>query len=335
MTTVHPPGMKPTEAITTIDLRRTPGIRAQVLRFMPIGVLALLIISVSVANPNFLRPNSLLTALDSATPLLVLAVGAMLVILCGSIDLSVAALASMCSVLVALWVPALGGWAIPAAALAGAIAGCVQGLVHVIAQIPSFIVTLGGLAVWSGIGLIVSGASTIGVTGNELEWAFMRLGPAKIPSAALIAFAVVGVFALLLWATPLKRWYEAIGNAEPAAAIAGVPVSALKIGAFTASGLCAGLAGGLLVARTYSGAPNLADSLLLPVVAAIVVGGTAITGGYGGVGRTLIGVLIITVLRVGLSVAGVNPSYEQIVYGSLVILAVSLTIDRSKFAFVK
>lgn len=302
---------------------------------MPAVVLVVLVLAVAIANPNFLRPGSLLTAADSAAPLLVLATGAMLVILCGSIDLSVAALASMCSVLVALWVPSLGGWAIGAAVLVGALAGVLQGAIHVIAQIPSFIVTLGGLAVWSGIGLVVSGASTVGVEGDALEWAFMRLGDARIPSATLIALGLVGIVALIFWLTPVRRYFEAVGSAESAAILAGVPASQLKIAAFAVSGACAGLAGGLLVARTYSGAPGLADSLLLPVVAAIVIGGTAITGGYGGVGRTLIGVLIITVLRVGLSVAGVDPSFEQIIYGVLVIGAVSLTIDRSKFQFMK
>ncbi|WP_166787973.1 ABC transporter permease [Cryobacterium adonitolivorans] len=309
--------------------------RALFLRFMPGIVLVVLVLAVALANPLFLRPNSLLTAADSAAPLLVLAAGAMLVILCGSIDLSVAALASMCSVFVALWVPALGGWAVLAAVLVGATAGLIQGAVHVVAQIPSFIVTLGGLAVWSGIGLVASSAATVGVEGDSLEWAFTRIGDARIPSAALIAAGVAVLIAAVFWFTPVRRWFEAVGSAEPAAVLAGVPAAQIKLAAFTVSGACAGLAGGLLVARTYSGAPGLADSLLLPVVAAIVVGGTAITGGYGGIGRTVIGVLIITVLRVGLSVAGVDPSIEQIIYGVLVIGAVSLTIDRSKFQVMK
>lgn len=317
---------------TTVTSR---GRHTMLLRFMPGIVLSVLVLAVAVANPSFLRPNSLLTAADSAAPLLVLAAGAMLVILCGSIDLSVAALASMCSVLVALWVPSLGGWAILAAVVVGAAAGALQGGVHVVAQIPSFIVTLGGLAVWSGIGLVVSGAATVGVEGDSLEWAFTRIGDARIPSAALIAAAVAGLIAATFWFTPVRRWFEAVGTAETAAVLAGVPATQVKIAAFAISGACAGLAGGLLVARTYSGAPGLADSLLLPVVAAIVIGGTAITGGYGGIGRTVVGVLIITVLRVGLSVAGVDPSLEQIVYGVLVIGAVSLTIDRSKFQFMK
>jgi ribose transport system permease protein len=309
--------------------------RQLLLTVMPVIVLAALVAAIAIANPNFLRPASIWTVLDSAVPLMILAAGAMLVILCGGIDLSVAALASMSSVLVALWIPGLGGWAVPLVVVVCALAGLVQGAVHVVAQVPSFLVTLGGLAVWSGIALVVSGASTIGVTGTTLDWAFTRIGAWRIPSAVLIGAGIVALFALVLALTPVRRWLIAIGSSESAALLAGVPVAQTKIAAFVVSGACAGFAGVMLVGRTFSGAPGLADSLLLPVVAAIVVGGTAITGGFGGIGRTVIGVLIITVLRVGLSVAGVDSSYEQIFYGVLVIAAVALTIDRSKLPFVK
>jgi ribose transport system permease protein len=101
------------------------------------------------------------------------------------------------------------------------------------------------------------------------------------------------------------------------------------------SGLFAGLAALLLSASQFSGSPTLADALLLPTIAAVVVGGSAITGGVGGPLRTLVGALIIAVLRVGLSVVGVDPSYEQIVYGAVVIAAVALTLDRSRMGVVK
>ncbi|WP_127793740.1 ABC transporter permease [Agromyces sp. LHK192] len=321
--------------VADVPRRISASRRRMLLTIMPIVVLVVLVVAIGVANPNFLRPSSIWTALDSAVPIMILAAGAMLVILCGGIDLSIAALASLSSVLVALWIPILDGWAVPAVVLVGAAAGLLQGAVHVVAQVPSFLVTLGGLAVWSGIALVASGASTIGVSGTTLDWTFTRLTDARIPSAVVIAVVVVALFALVLHLTPARRWLIAIGSSEPAALLAGAPVAQVKIAAFTVSGACAGFAGVMLVGRTFSGAPSLADSLLLPVVAAIVVGGTAITGGFGGIGRTVIGVLIITVLRVGLSVAGVDPSYEQIFYGVLVIAAVALTIDRSKLPFVK
>ncbi|WP_022891318.1 ABC transporter permease [Agromyces subbeticus] len=316
--------------------RLTQSARRQLLlTVMPMVVLAALVAAIAIANPNFLRASSVWTVLDSAVPLMILASGAMLVILVGGIDLSVASLASMASVLVALWIPALGGWAVPVVIIVCALAGLLQGAIHVVAQVPSFLVTLGGLAVWSGVALLASGASTIPVSGTTLDWTFTRIGAWNVPSAVLIAAALVTVFALVLAFTPVRRWLISIGSSEPAALMAGAPVTQTKIAAFVVSAACAGFAGIMLVGRTYSGAPTLADSLLLPVVAAIVVGGTAITGGFGGIGRTVVGVLIITVLRVGLSVAGVDSSYEQIFYGVLVIAAVAMTIDRSKLPFVK
>lgn len=301
---------------------------------MPSVVLAVLVLTLSTRNPDLRSVGSLLTIADSAAPLLVLAVGATLVILCGGIDLSIASLASLASVLLALWIPTLGAAAaVPIVALAG-LAGAVQGVVHVKAKVPSFIVTLGGLALWSGIALVISGARTVPVTDlPAIRWAFTTV--VGVPSAVLIALAVVVLLGALLRLTPAGRWVRAVGHAEPAARLAGVPVDAVKVAAFTTSGACAGLAAVLLVARTFSGAPSLGATLLLPAVAAVVVGGTAITGGHGGIGRTVVGALIVVVLRVGLSLVGIDAGFESIIYGVLTIGAVALTLDRAKLGVLK
>lgn len=300
----------------------------------PSAVLVVIVLALSGPNPDLRSASGLLTIVDSAAPLAVLAVGATLVILCGGIDLSIAALAALSSVLLALWTPALGtAAAVPVVAVA-ALAGAVQGVVHVKARVNSFIVTLGGLALWSGIALVISGARTIPITDlDAIRWAFTTV--AGVPSAVLIALAVVVLLGALLRLTPAGRWVRAVGHAEQAARLAGIPVDAVKVAAFTASGACAGLAAVLLVARTYSGAPSLGATLLLPAVAAVVVGGTAITGGHGGIGRTLVGALIVIVLRVGLSLVGVDPGVESVIYGVIIIGAVALTIDRAKLGVLK
>ncbi|CAN5611760.1 ABC transporter permease [soil metagenome] len=297
-------------------------------------MLVALILFVSIADEDFFSVPSLRTLAESAAPLLVLATGVTIVILCGGIDLSIAALASFTSVLFALWVPHLGLFAaVPVVAVA-ALAGAVQGVVHVVTQVPSFVVTLGGMALWGGIALSVSGATTISVTDRAVvRWSTERI--LGLPVLVLAALAIVGFVAATMQLTPFGRWVRAVGNSEPAALLAGLPVLWVKITAFSASGACAGLAALMLVSRNYAGAPRLADSLLLPAVAAIVVGGTAITGGHGGLGRTIVGVLIIGVLRVGLSSTGVDQAWEQIIYGSLIIGAVAVTIDRSKLSALK
>ena len=301
---------------------------------MPTVVLVALLLALSTRNPDLLTADGLLALADSAAPLMVLAIGATLVILCGGIDLSIAALAALSSVLFALWIPSMGPAAALAVVVVAAGAGAVQGLVHVTAKVNSFIVTLGGLALWSGIALVISEARTVPVTDlDAIRWAFTDV--AGIPSAVLIALGVVVVLGAVLRLTPAGRWVRAVGHAEQAARLSGIPVGAVKVAAFTVSGACAGLAGVLLVARTFSGAPSLGATLLLPAVAAVVVGGTAITGGLGGIGRTVVGALIVIVLRVGLSLVGVDAGFESIIYGVLIIGAVALTIDRAKLDVLK
>jgi ribose transport system permease protein len=320
-----------------VDMKTRFGsdVRATASRLAPLGVLAVLVLAVAAVQPTFLSVRSVTTVLDESSSLMVLAVGETLVILIGGIDLSVAALASMATVLLARLLPELG-WAAPPLVVGfTTLAGAAQGFVHVRAQIPSFVVTLGGMGLWSGIALTVSNASSMSVSKgyDAIGWGFGNLG--GVPRSFLVALVILVLLASVVRWLPLGRWMHATGNAEPAALLSGVPVGRVKISAFALSGLCAGITGVLLVARSFSAAPGLADSLLLPALSAVVVGGTAITGGYGGLGRTFIGVLIIMVLRVGLAIAGVDPSFEQITYGSVLILAVALTIDRSKIPVMK
>ena len=131
------------------------------------------------------------------------------------------------------------------------------------------------------------------------------------------------------------RYSAAIGAGEAAAYASGVKVDRQKIIAFTLSAGFAGLAGVILAGRLASGSPTLANELLLPAIAAVVVGGTAITGGVGSIWRTLIGALIISVVRIGMTFVGVDIFAQQIVFGVVLVLAVAATIDRSKIPIVK
>jgi ribose transport system permease protein len=155
--------------------------------------------------------------------------------------------------------------------------------------------------------------------------------PNVIWVAALVA-------ALGIWSqkyTPFGRYSIAIGAGEPATWASGVRVNRYKVIAFAVSGALAALAGVLMAGREGSGSPTLADQLLLPAIAAVIVGGTAITGGAGGIGRTAVGALIITIVRVGMTFIGVDIFAQQIVFGVVLVLAVALTIDRTKIVIVK
>jgi ribose transport system permease protein len=303
--------------------------------FMPLIALVVLVAALTVADPDFLTQRSLTAALRTAAPLIVLAAGATLVVLCGGIDLSIAALASLSTVLLALWLPDLGGLATPVVIGVAAAIGAAQGVAHVLLRIPSFIVTLGGMSVLSAVALVVSGAGTVRVVDDStVAWLDLYIG-GYVPMSAAMALVVVALIALVLKVTPLQSWVSATGYSESAARLAGTPVDLVKIGAFCVSGACAGFAAVMLVSRQFSGGPTMADNLLLPAVAAIVVGGTAITGGHGSVWRSLAGALVVTLLRVGLPIVGVPSAYEQILYGVIIVVAVALTLDGSKVSIIK
>lgn len=324
-----------TKPASEAAVRRGPTVTDRVTSFMPVIALVALVVALSLADPDFLTERSLIAVANTAAPLAVLAAGATLVVLCGGIDLSIAALASLSSVLLALWLPNLGGLTTLAVVAVAGGAGLLQGVIHVYFRIPSFIVTLGGMSIFAAIALVVSEAGTVPVVDDgPISWANMFVA-GRIPTAVVVAVVLVAVLALIIKATPLDSYLTATGFSESAARLAGIPVDMVKIGAFCVSGACAGLAAVLLVSRNFSGSPTMADSLLLPAVAAIVVGGTAITGGHGSLWRTLAGALVVTLLRVGLSTVGVPSAYEQILYGAIIVIAVALTLDRSKVLIIK
>lgn len=300
----------------------------------PVLVLAALIAALGLFEPSFLSFYSLTVLAGESSVILLLATAQTIVILLGGIDLSMAALASLASVLIAIGLPIAG---LPG--LLGVLAlttglGALQGLTHARAQAPSFVVTLAGMGLCSGAALAISPA-TVPVAGGYEIVGWLRGKVMGLPAAFVFAVCLLVLLAALLRWLPLGRYVYAIGMGETAALLSGIRVARVKVLAFALTGLFAGLAGMLLVARTHGGHPSVADSLLLPSIAAVVVGGTAITGGSGGLGRTLAGVLIIAVLRVGIAVAGLDPGYEPLAYGAVIVAAVVLTIDRSRTTIVK
>jgi len=303
--------------------------------FMPVVVLLALLVGLTVAKPSFASVASAQVLAEQTSILLVLCVGQTLVIMLGGIDLALAAMASLASILIGLWLPTNGIFAILGVLTFTTLAGALTGFVHAKAQVPSFIITLGTLGIWSGFALALSAGTTIPVREHYdlIGWMADRTGP--IPNSAAVALVFVGLVMAAMRLLPMGRYVEAIGLAEPAAVMSGIRTVRAKTLIFALSGFGSGLAALMLVARMNSGAPSLADSLQLPTVAAVVVGGTAITGGVGGLNRTIVGALIIMVLRVGMAVIGIDAAYEQIVYGGIVILAVGLTIDRARILIVK
>ena len=309
---------------------------ARLRRATPLLTLMALVALVGSLQPAFLAPGTLaVLAADTAT-LFILATGVAFVIMLGGIDLSIQAQASLASVVTALTLSRLGYLAFPLAVGIGAGLGFLGGLAHTKLKIPSFIATLALGGVVAGLALIVSHARSITLGDAERPYVAWVTGTTLgVPHEVMIALLVLALAHLVQAHTRFGRYSAAIGAGEAAAYASGVKVDRQKLIALTLSATLSAFAGVILAGRLKSGSPTLANELLLPAIAAVVVGGTAITGGVGSVWRTLTGALIISVVRIGMTFIGVDIFAQSIVFGTVLILAVALTIDRSKIPVVK
>lgn len=304
---------------------------------VPFFALVVLTLLVGVGSPVFLTLNSILSTMTDTAALFTLAAGITFVIMLGGIDLSGQSVAAVATVVCMLLITQLGFLAIPVAIAVGMFFGLANGLAQVYLKLPSFIATLAVGAVASSTALILSGERSVPMSGEERQvyFSWMIGETFGIPNQIFVAIAVL-IFSLYIERyTRFGYWSRAVGSGEPAAKAIGVPVNRVKITALVVSGGFAAFAGLIIAARLSSGSPTIADETLLPAIAAVVIGGTAITGGTGSVLNTLIGALMISVVRIGMTFVGVNIFAQQVVFGLLIIAAAAATIDRSKLPIVK
>jgi ribose/xylose/arabinose/galactoside ABC-type transport system permease subunit len=294
-------------------------------------VIVALAIVFTALQPRFLSPLNLRNITSQMSVLLVISVAGTLPILLGSIDLSIASVATFAGIVLAA---ALQGGtvngviAVLIALLAAAALGLLNGLLFARIRIPSFLVTLGTLFAIDGLGSWLVHGTPIAITDAGLSHFFVGdvLG---IPTIFLWALAVLAAATVFARYTRLGRHFYAVGGSEPAAVIAGINVTRVKVAAFVLSALLAGFSGVLLSFRALAGAPQQSAPLLLPAIGAIVIGGTALSGGVGGPLRTFIGVLLLTVLINGMQLLAVDPYLQLVVEGAVVIVAVVMSRERA------
>jgi ribose transport system permease protein len=237
--------------------------------------------------------------------------------------------------LAALLIRDYGEWSVLAVPLAGAAIGAINGVLAAYAKLPSFLITLGMLFAVNGMTLYLTRGTAIGVQPDlQIQSVFNGL-LFGVPTIALWALAawLLSVFAARR--TRFGRYLYAIGGGEAVAKLCGVPVARFKLYAFIVCGLLAGFAAILLMLRVSGSDPTMGAPLLLPAIAAVVMGGTPLTGGVGGPHRTLLGVLVITILQNGMNLADVNPFLQDVVLGAGVIIAVAINMDRRGLLLVK
>lgn len=297
-------------------------------------VIALIILMavITIINSNFLTANNLLNLLLQVTSNALIAFGMTFVILTGGIDLSVGSILALSSALTA---GLLGsGMPVTLAILISLILGCILGMMNGLlisyGKLAPFIVTLATMTIFRGATLVYTNGNPI-TKGLSDTFLFQFLGQGYIvgiPFPVIIMFIVFIVLYILLHKTAFGKSVYAIGGNEKAAYISGVKLNKVKIIIYSISGMMASISGLIITSRLSSAQPTAGASYEMDAIAAVVLGGTSLSGGKGRILGTLIGALIIGVLNNGLNIIGISAFWQQVVKGVVILIAV--LIDRFK-----
>lgn len=304
---------------------------------LPWITLVVLVAIVGINDPGFLRPSNLLGIAGDIVPLFIMALGLTFAIYIGGIDLSAQSMANMVTVIASVYLASMGAWVAVLCVMAGFLLGMLSGYVTTRLFVPSFISTLavGGIAF--SIAQWLSGQRALNMDAAQRNETFgWMIGRTwGVPNELLIAAFLVAICLFIERRTTLGRALKAVGAGELAAAASGLNVARYKILAFAISGALAAIAGLLFAVKLSGGAPTIANGFLLPAIVAVLVGGTPLTGGVGGVANTVVGALIVAVIRASMLYFEIDATRQQIVFGIVLIVAIALTIDRAKLRTVK
>lgn len=320
-----PESSAPDPAVPAIRGRRRFGIPEE------IGVIAALLVMVAVigfARPRFLNPVNLLTILGNTTFQGMLALGMVFLLAIREIDLSVGWIFNFSAVVAALlmgagadpWIAALGGVAF------GALLGLVNAVIAVGLRLPTIIVTLGTFSMFQGLSLVVNNGRAIVPTDQSSS--YFTLISAKIlhivPVVALVFVLLAVVLHLVMRYTRFGYRVQAVGSNPEAARLAGIPNALVRLQTLVLMGAIAGLSGALYVGFRGAIDPNEGSDFALVVIAAVIIGGTPLSGGYGTVIGAVVGMLIIQVISSGIIFFGIDATWSTFVTGAVIVLAVAL-----------
>jgi ribose/xylose/arabinose/galactoside ABC-type transport system permease subunit len=287
--------------------------------------LVVLMGAVAAARPNFLNVGNLVNLVRQISINGILAVGVTYVLLTGGVDLSLGSVVALSGVAAASFAhPGEYGAAVAVGVgiLTGAAVGAANGTVVTVGRVAPFIATLGTMTAARGLALLASGGRPV----SNLSGSFTWLGSGSVP------IVIFGGVAMASWVflrhMRMGRYIYAVGGNENAARASGLHVRTVKMSAYTVCGALAGLAGVVQAARITTGQPNAGTGYELDAIAAVVIGGTSLSGGTGGVGGAILGALLIGVINNGLDLLDVSSYYQQVVKGAIIVGAVWL--DRSK-----
>lgn len=297
-------------------------------------VMCIFLIVFPTTRTTFMTPKNVFNILRQNASNLFLATGMTMVIILGGIELSVGSVIALSGVVAAgcvinFGLPEIVGFL--AAIAVGAVVGMFNGIVICKTDIPPFIVTLASMNITKGIALVLTGGSPIRCMTDAFKFPGAGyVGPVPTPVILMIIVFIIAAF--MINRTQLGRHIYAVGGNAQAAKFSGINVQKVKFIVYTYTGIMSGIAGVVVASRLYSGQPTAGDGAEMDAIAAVVVGGTSMSGGSGRLGGTLIGVLIIGVLNNGLNLLGVDSNWQYIVKGLVILLAVYVDFIRNKKA---
>jgi len=305
-------------------------------QFLAFASLIVIFIFFSVASPNFLNYGNVTAILFSTVVIGTLALGTTFVIITGGIDLSIGTGMALCAVISGVLV-VKAGLPVPlgvlGAVLFGGLIGLVNGLNIALLKIPPFIATLAMMLVAQGLALVISNSTPI-YFNDAPSYSKISTGNLipglNLPNAVIVLAVLAVVSAVLLNRTILGRYTYSIGSNEEATALSGINTRKWKVLIYTLAGLFIGLAGVLISARLGSAQPATGQGYELQAIAAVVIGGTSLTGGKGSIVGTVIGALIISVLNNGLQIMSIPQEWQNVILGCVILVAVYADMARKR-----
>lgn len=300
------------------------GIGANVIRdYMIVVVVIVMCVVLSLTSDVFLTKTNILNVLENAAPIGIIACALTIVTISGEFDLSAGAMVILTTVVAAKLEPTFGVvLCMIIGVLAAVVAGTINGGLVTFGRINSFVCTLATGLMIAGLGLVITGGFLVAVSNDSYgDLAFNSFLGVKWSVWMFFAFAVICGF--ILSRTRFGRWVYAVGGNVQAARLSGINTRMVKIVAFGISGLAAGLAGTILASKSGQAQAGDGISMVLQAFAAVVVGGTSVTGGRGAIWRTILGVLFLALISNGFNLLGLNPVYQQIVQGAIILAAVA------------
>lgn len=280
----------------------------------------------------FLTSTNLSNVLVQAAPIAVMAVGAVFVLSIAEIDLSIGSTVALASLVAARTLESTGAWVLGAAAglAVGAVVGLVNGLFVTVVRLPSFLVTLATMGLVTGLARQLTDLQSVAVTDEAFVWLF---GGGDLLGLSTMIWWMVLIGALgwhLLWQRRIGAHMLGVGNNTAASRVSGIRVARIRLWVFVVSGMTAALAGILYSGRLQGARYTLGESDLMTVLAAVIIGGTALAGGKASILGALVGSVLMSMINNGLILAGLNVSEQMIVRGVIILVAVSLSLRSAR-----